>query len=318
MPITWKFKRSSTPGAVPSSLARGEIAINLVDKKMWVGDATGTPIKIVGSIANQEPSSVSISGGSIAVSDLGTTTPTTATLGTVTLGGTSMTQLTATNTSTSSTNPMQGAGVTNEADKLRGRLKNVYTYNGSGTYTYVKSGPDVQTIHVLLVGGGGGSRAYSETGGGGGFAEEVLDATGITTVTVTVGGGGSGGVYFGFSNDGGTSSFGTYLSATGGYGSSRNEQHAGGHGGIGSGGNINSYGGQGSAHANNDQYSPSNAQQGHGGCSYFGGSMAGDRPDWTISQVAAPGTGGAAISPGHNGQGGRTGRDGVVIVYEYI
>jgi hypothetical protein len=34
--------------------------------------------------------------------------------------------------------------------------------------------------------------------------------------------------------------------------------------------------------------------------------------------VSAPGTGGIAISPGHNGQGGRTGRVGCVIVYEYI
>lgn len=318
MPITYKFKRSSTPGAVPSTLKQGEIAINIADQKMWVGNAAETPVKIVGSIANQQANNVNISGGTVSVSDLGSSTPSTATVGTVSLGGTSMTALTATDTSTSTTNPMQGAGVYNEANKLRGRLKNCYTYTGSGTYTYVKSGPDVKSLHVLVVGGGGGSRAYSETGGAGGFAEKLIDASSITTVTVTVGGGGSGGVYFGFSNDGGTSSFGSYCSATGGYGSSRNEQHAGGHGGIGSGGNINSYGGQGSAHANNDQYSPSNAQQGHGGCSYFGGSMAGDRPDWTISQVAAPGTGGAAISPSHNGQGGRTGREGAVIVYEYI
>lgn len=318
MPITWKFKRSSTPGAVPSSLAQGEIAINIVDKKMWVGNAAGTPVKIVGSIANQEPSSVSISGGTVAVSDLGTTTPNTATLGTVSLGGTSMSQLTATNTSTSSTNPMQGAGVTNESDKLRGRLKNVYTYSGSGTYTYTKSGPDVQTLHVICVGAGGGARAYSECGGAGGFGEDLIDATSITTVTVTVGGGSGGGVYFGVSSQGGTSSFGAYVSATGGYGANQNEQHSGGHGGLGSGGIINSYGGMGSSHSNNDQYSPSNASQGQGGASYFGGSMAGDRPDWTISQVAAPGSGGIAISPSHNGQGGRTGKDGVVVVYEYI
>ncbi len=318
MPITWKFKRSSTPGAVPSSLAQGEIAINIVDKKMWVGNASGTPVKIVGSIANQEPSSVSISGGTVAVSDLGTTTPNTATLGTVSLGGTSMAQLTATNTSTSSTNPMQGAGVTNESDKLRGRLKNVYTYSGSGTYTYTKSGPDVQTLHVICVGAGGGARAYSECGGAGGFGEDLIDATSITTVTVTVGGGSGGGVYFGVSGQGGTSSFGAYVSATGGYGANQNEQHSGGHGGLGSGGIINSYGGMGSSHSNNDQYSPSNASQGQGGASYFGGSMAGDRPDWTISQVAAPGSGGIAISPSHNGQGGRTGKDGVVVVYEYI
>lgn len=318
MPIKFQFKRSSTPGAVPSSLQQGEIAVNIADQKMWIGDATNTPVKIVGSIGNQDANSVSISGGTVSITNFGTSTANTATLGTVTVGGTSMNGLTSTGTSTSTTNPMQGAGVYNESNKLRGRLKNCYTYATAGTYTYVKSGPDVKTIQVLIVGGGGGSRAYSETGGAGGFCEKIINAESITTVTVTVGGGGGGGVYFGFSGDGGTSSFGAYCSASGGYGSSRNEQHAGGHGGFGFGGNINSYGGQGSAHANNDQYSPSNAQQGHGGCSYFGGSMVGDRPNWTLTEVAAPGTGGAAISPSHNGQGGRNGREGAVIVYEYI
>ena len=320
MPITWKFKRSNTPGAVPGAgtLVQGEIAINVADKKAWVGDASGNPVKIMGSIANQDANNVSISGGSVSISDFGTTTATTATLGTVSLGGTSMTALTATNTSSSTTNPMQGAGVYNEANKLRGRLKNCYTYTGSGTYTYIKSGPDVQTIQVICVGGGGGARAYSESGGAGGYTEKIIDATGITSVTVTVGGGSGGGSYFGFSGQGGTSSFGAYCNATGGYGANQNDSHSGGHGGLGYGGNINSYGGSGASHSNNDQYSPSNANQGQGGASFFGGAMAGDRPDWSISQVAAPGTGGSAISPSHNGQGGRNGRDGAVVVYEYI
>lgn len=315
---TVKFKSSSTPGAVPSSLAQGEVAINYADGKAWIGNASGTPVKIVGSIASQEPGSVNITGGSVSVSNFGTSTATTASIGTVQVGGTSMTSVTASNMNTSTTNPMTGAGVYDSGQKLKGRLKNVYTYSSAGTFTYIKSGPDVTRVHVMLTGGGGGARSYSECGGAGGYAEGVYDATGISTVTVTVGGGSAGGSYFGFSGQGGSSSFGGYISASGGYGANQNESHSGGHGGLGYGGNINTYGGMGSSHSNNDQYSTSNSCQGLGGASFFGGSMAADRPDWTISTVAAPGTGGMAVSPSHNGQGGRGGKDGCVIVYEYI
>lgn len=314
---TIKFKNSSTPGAVPSSLAQGEIAINYADQKAWIGNASGTPVKIIGSIANQESNSVSISGGSVSLTNWGQSTSNTATLGAVSVGGVSLSTVVNTNTSSSS-GIATGASVYNEANKLKGRLKNVYTYSSSGTYTYIKSGPDVTKVHVLCTGGGGGSRAYSECGGAGGFAEGVYDATGITTVTVTVGGGSGGGSYFGFSGQGGTSSFGSYISASGGYGANQNDSHSGGHGGLGYGGQINTYGGSGGSHSNNDQYSPSNSAQGQGGSSFFGGAMAADRPDWTISQVSAPGTGGSSISPGHNGQGGRSGREGCVIIYEYI
>jgi hypothetical protein len=313
-----KFKNSSTPGAVPASLAQGELAINWADKKAWVGNAAGTPIKVVGSIASQDASSVAITGGSVSVASLGTSTPSTAAATTVTVGGTGLSSVRASNTGTDASGTMTSSGVNWAGNKLKGRLKNIYTYNGAGTYTYTKSGPDVTRVHIMLTGGGGGARAYSESGGAGGFGEGVYDATGITTVTVTVGGGTAGGAYFGVSGQGGTTSFGGYISASGGYGANQNDSHSGGHGGLGYGGAINTYGGSGSSHTNNDQYSPSNSCQGQGGASFFGGSMAADRPDWSISTVGAPGSGGVAISPGHNGQGGRGGKDGCCIVYEYI
>ena len=314
-----KFKNSSTPGAVPSTLAQGELAINWADKKAWVGPVGGgAPIKVVGSIASQDASSVAITGGAISVTSLGTGTASTASATTVTVGGTGLSSVRASDTGTLSTAAMTGSGVNWSGDKLKGRLKNIYTYNGAGTYTYTKSGPDVTRVHIMLTGGGGGARAYSECGGAGGFSEGVYDATGITTVTVTVGGGTAGGAYFGVSGQGGTTSFGGYISASGGYGANQNDSHSGGHGGLGYGGSINTYGGSGSSHSNNDQYSPSNSCQGQGGASFFGGSMAADRPDWSISTVGAPGSGGVAISPGHNGQGGRGGKDGCCIVYEYI
>ena len=36
-----KLKRNATAGAVPASLAVGEIAVNLFDRKLYVGNSTG-------------------------------------------------------------------------------------------------------------------------------------------------------------------------------------------------------------------------------------------------------------------------------------
>ena len=310
-----KFKTSTSGGSIPGNgtLQTGEPTFNLGDNKAYVGNTSGNPSKIIGTVAAQNSNAVSISGGAASVSSWSGS----AAVSSTTLSGTSLGDIGASE-GTSTTKAMSAAGAkTLIDDKLKTRFKGIYTFTASGTYT--KSGPDVKTIHAVVCGGGGGARAYSECGGGGGYAERLIDATGITTVAVTVGGGGGGGVYFGFSGQGGTSSFGSYVSATGGYGSSNNGQHAGGHGGIGSGGNINTYGGMGGSHNNMDQYSPSNASGGIGGGTYFGGSTAAFRPDFSSGNPGpgAFGAGGVSVSPGHNGQGGRGGQIGVVIVYEY-
>lgn len=51
MPNVIVPKRSSTASAVPSagSLATGEIAINLADKKLFVKDHTGTVVELTGA-----------------------------------------------------------------------------------------------------------------------------------------------------------------------------------------------------------------------------------------------------------------------------
>lgn len=322
MPII-RLYNSTTASSVPTAgnLATGRLAINVADTKAWIGDGSNNPIQIIGTIAHQAANSVSITGGTISGVTIGATTKSTGTLSsTLTIGASSVTAVSTDGTlagNSNSTIPTSSAAKTYADGIGANRLKNIYSWTSSGTFTYTKSGTDVQRVQVICVGGGGGARAYSECGGAGGYAENVFDATGMTTVTVTVGGGGAGGVYFGFSGDGGTSSFGSYISSTGGYGSSRNEQHSGGHGGFGTGGAINAYGGMGGSHNNLDQYSPSCASGSQGGGSFFGGGMIGDRPDWSQAEVAAPGSGGVAISPGHNGQGGRTGRPGAVVVYEY-
>ena len=49
MATTIKLKNSVTTTNTPSSLAQGEVAINITDKKVWVGNAATTPIQIAGA-----------------------------------------------------------------------------------------------------------------------------------------------------------------------------------------------------------------------------------------------------------------------------
>jgi hypothetical protein len=48
MPTILKTKNSVTTTVVPTSLAQGELAVNITDKKIWVGNAATTPILLVG------------------------------------------------------------------------------------------------------------------------------------------------------------------------------------------------------------------------------------------------------------------------------
>lgn len=46
MATTVKLKNSVTTTSVPSTLVQGEVAINITDKKVWVGNASTTPVLI--------------------------------------------------------------------------------------------------------------------------------------------------------------------------------------------------------------------------------------------------------------------------------
>ena len=66
-------KNSSTASAAPSTgdLVKGELAINVTDKKVYTKDNSAAIVKIVGSLGNQEANAVAITGGSIAgITDL--------------------------------------------------------------------------------------------------------------------------------------------------------------------------------------------------------------------------------------------------------
>jgi hypothetical protein len=49
MPTDIKLKNSVTATNAPTSLQQGEVAINITDKKMWVGNAATTPVQILGT-----------------------------------------------------------------------------------------------------------------------------------------------------------------------------------------------------------------------------------------------------------------------------
>ena len=140
---------------------------------------------------------------------------------------------------------------------------NVYTSNS----TWSKPS-GVRRILVRICGAGGAGSGVGEAGGAGGYAEEIIDVTGVSSISVTVGQPGSwGGTYYsGGAANGNSSSFGNYLSASGGNGANRNYQHCGGLPGVGSGGQLNLYGGGGSGHEYYSGYP--------GGGSFFGGAGA--------------------------------------------
>ncbi len=70
---TFITKNSSTASAVLVSgdLTKGELAVNVTDKKIYTKDNSAAVVKLVGSLGNQEANAVAITGGSIAgITDL--------------------------------------------------------------------------------------------------------------------------------------------------------------------------------------------------------------------------------------------------------
>jgi len=66
-PNTIRIKRSSTTTATPTSLLEGELAANILDKKLWIGNSSKTPVLI---------SDYNNAGGSGTVTSVGLTVPT--------------------------------------------------------------------------------------------------------------------------------------------------------------------------------------------------------------------------------------------------
>ncbi len=71
-----KVKTSTTASAVPAngSLEQGEIAVNLADNKIYMGNASGNPVIMGDSLGRQDSNAVIITGGSINSTTISATT----------------------------------------------------------------------------------------------------------------------------------------------------------------------------------------------------------------------------------------------------
>jgi hypothetical protein len=73
MPTTIKLKNSVTTTNAPSSLAQGEVAINVTDKKVWVGNAATTPVQLLGTGADGSLSTLTVGAGTVSLPSITTT-----------------------------------------------------------------------------------------------------------------------------------------------------------------------------------------------------------------------------------------------------
>ena len=201
-------------------------------------------------------------------------------------------------------------------------------FTANGTWSRPAECKYIQVFVTSAGGGGGGAGGSSGNpaggngGGGGGTSIKLLDVSNWSNTTnVIVGLGGVGGTLGGGNGtDGQPSRFGTHCDATGGSGGAGMSGGTtlvfgggGNYGGVAANGDINIKGGGGGYGI---RLSPSAAQAGAGGSSYYTG-------------MTAAGMNGYAESPGGYGGGGAGGRgvttsvggsngaNGVVMIVEY-
>jgi hypothetical protein len=62
MPTTIKLKNSVTTSAAPTTLVQGEVAANITDKKLWIGNAASGVVQILGAGATVSGTNVDYTG----------------------------------------------------------------------------------------------------------------------------------------------------------------------------------------------------------------------------------------------------------------
>jgi hypothetical protein len=65
MPTDIKLKNSVTATNAPTSLQQGEVAINITDKKVWVGNAATTPVQLLGDGGSASFTSIAFGDGTV-------------------------------------------------------------------------------------------------------------------------------------------------------------------------------------------------------------------------------------------------------------
>ena len=207
----------------------------------------------------------------------------------------------------------------------------VQIFTSSGTWT---KPANCKWIKVTVLGGGGSGGgaanasasqiAYGNPGGAGGYAIDYINATGLTSETVTVGAGGAATAAGGnVGNSGGSSSFGTYAVVTGGGGGgivatgTSATVSGGGNGGTVSAGDIQVPGQKGGATV---RFSGTSAvmMQG-GGNSPLGAGAAIPSINASGSDATGYGAGGCGCMSSNAGGAfsGSAGSPGIVIVEEF-
>lgn len=218
MSQTIKLKNSVTTTSTPATLEQGEVAINVTDKKMWVGNASLVPVQLLGdgsgivtAVANGGTGRSSLTANSVIVGN-----------------GTSAVAFVAPGTA----NNVLSSDGTNwlSAPLTVGGTVNVQEFSSSGTWTK-PVGCTFVMVETLGAGGGGGSggrnssTAYGGSGGGGGaYTYRLFKSSELSsTEAVTIGAGGTGGAAISIDDTngnngtaGGNTTFGASLIAYGG------------------------------------------------------------------------------------------------------
>jgi hypothetical protein len=65
MPTILKTKNSVTTTVVPTTLQQGELAVNITDKKVWVGNAATTPVQLLGDGGSGNFTSIAFGAGTV-------------------------------------------------------------------------------------------------------------------------------------------------------------------------------------------------------------------------------------------------------------
>jgi hypothetical protein len=65
MPTILKTKNSVTTTVVPTTLQQGELAVNITDKKVWVGNAATTPVQLLGDGGSASFTSIAFGAGTV-------------------------------------------------------------------------------------------------------------------------------------------------------------------------------------------------------------------------------------------------------------
>jgi hypothetical protein len=348
MATTIVLKNSVTTTNTPSSLAQGEVAINVTDKKVWVGNAATTPVQIVNGGPDGVFTSVTDSGltntrvtyagagGLLKDSANIVTDGSKITTSTGFVGGpwTTATRPSSPATGQEGFNTTLGVieaydGTAWYSTTTIAPTTAVYT-SGSGTYT---TPTGAKYLYVKMVGAGGG-------GAGGGATTSTAGGTGGSTtfgstLLVCVGGGGGSLAANGTpSTGGGTGVYSPALGIgiAGGQGSGGNGQSS-----VIAGFNVSSAGGNsafggGGGGAENANGGNGNANTGGGGAgggagqsisAVGGGGAAGGYIDAIIPSPSATysyaiGAGGTGGNAGTSAYAGGAGGSGIIYVLAYF